>query len=269
MPPAPAAAPRGSVDRPATPPAAEPASLEIIFLGDSLTAGLGPRRRGRAFRRSSSSGSTRAGLRVRGGQRRRLRRHVGRRAAAARVGAGRGRSAGARRRARRQRRPARPAARANSKQNLAAIIEPGSSARPRGDSGRHGSAAELRRRTTRRASARSIRTLAETLRGAADSVPARRRGRRSGAQSGRRHPSQPPRARSVVADHGVARARAGSSTPRVSTPDDRAARRQQDRPERRRSRSPSCIRSTSTVPRRAVPGDHRARRAAASRRCSA
>ena len=192
----------------ATAPAADPRA-EIVFLGDSLTAGLGLDTTARAFRHSSQqrldergadfevvnagvSGDTSAG-----GLRRldwSLEGDV--RVLVVALGGNDG---------------LRGLPPAELKKNLAAIIEP---ARRRagvdGDPGRHGSAAELRAASTR-AQFRSVyRDLAQTydvpfipflLQGVAgDRV----------AQPGGRHPSQRPRARAVVADTVWRGARAAS-----------------------------------------------------------
>ena len=107
--------------------------------------------------------------------------------------------------------------------------------------------------------------LAKEYRRAVHAVPAAGRGRGRGAQPGRRHSSERSR-RAVVADlvweelepalprpNAEAQARSAPSP----KPNDPAARRQQDRPERRpAAHHPASARSRRA--RRAVPGDHRA-----------
>ena len=248
-------------------PARRPAPTDsgrpkIVVLGDSLTAGLGLLE-AQAYPALLQQKMNARRLRLRGRQRRRLRRHVGRRPAAARLGARRRRPDPGPR-ARRQRRPARPAGRGDEEEPRGDHRARAGAAH-RGAAGRHGGAAELRPRLHRLVSGRSIATLAQRV-PASRSCRSCSTGSRAidGAEPARRHPSQ-------------RRGRAASS-PTPSGPSckpmvdagrrlhDRAARRLENRAERRRACSPSCIRCDLRI--RLGPG-RRHRRAVGQRQVDA
>lgn len=114
----------------------------VVFLGDSLTAGLGLSP-DQAYPALIQQKIDDAGLKYPGGERGGVGRHVGRRPEPARLGARRRRPC-AGRRARRQRRPARPSGRGAAAQPVD-DRRAGAGARDRRRARRHGGAAELRR----------------------------------------------------------------------------------------------------------------------------
>ena len=187
----PGAAPSG-----ASTSAAQP---RIVFLGDSLTAGYG------LAKEESVPSLIQTRLRcrrvsVRGRERRRVRRHVGRRAQPPGLVA-RGRREDSGGRARRQRRPARSAGGQHEAQPDR-DHHARAGARHQGRAHRHGGAAELRRGLHRRVP-RGLSRSREAHRRGVHAVLSRRRGGHSRTEHRRRHSSERRRAR-IIERHGVA-----------------------------------------------------------------
>ena len=217
----------------------------IVFLGDSLTAGLGCRR-SRAFPSLIGKKLESARARLRRRQRRRVGRHVGRRRCAGSTG--RSRAMCACWSSRSARTTACAACRRRElKKNLAAVLDRARARKHPGHPRRHGGAAEQRHRTTRATFRDVYSELAAGIQGALHPVPAGGRGRRCVAEPGRRHSSERSR-RANRRGPGVEGTRAGAaasksarhSSLKTQDPDlslnDSATRRQQDRSQAAASR---------------------------------
>ena len=153
------------------------------------------------------------------------------------------------------------------KSNLDADHRARAGAERRRDPRRHGSAAELRTGVHRPPSGRRSATSRSEQRVTVHSVPARQASRATPAlNQARRHPPERPTGpRSSPRPCGTC---SGPRWIRCCRPHDRAARRLQDGAERHAAPSRSFIPSISASRRGTRRRDHRARRAAASRRCS-